>query len=263
MALPRVQTIVGMIGQVVVEELWQIRGVGDKIVHLRDELATMNGILRMLSEADEGSIDLHLVREWMKQVRKLACDSEDFIDDFRLRVNRSVAPPSDGTALSRGKHLVSRGKLQLDTLLLRRALAAKIQDLHARTITVSERRVRYGVDRKALGISNAFAPVSGASASAQVLRPVNDPDQFVGIEDQVADVAERVNLVRFKERDMKLKVFSIVGFGGLGKTTLAVEVCRRVEGEFERQANVSVSQAFDGSKDLKGLLQRSSESSCS
>jgi disease resistance protein RPM1 len=47
-----------------------------------------------------------------------------------------------------------------------------------------------------------------------------------------------------------------VGFGGLGKTTLAIEVCRRLETEFQRQANVSVSQTFEGSNDLQSLLRR-------
>jgi disease resistance protein RPM1 len=58
------------------------------------------------------------------------------------------------------------------------------------------------------------------------------------------------------ENDKQLKVFSIVGFGGLGKTTLAVEVCRQLETEFQRQAQVSVSQTFSGGKDLQGLLKR-------
>jgi disease resistance protein RPM1 len=44
--------------------------------------------------------------------------------------------------------------------------------------------------------------------------------------------------------------------GGLGKTTLAMEVCRQLEVEFDRQAQVSVSQMFDVGKDLKELLKR-------
>ena len=47
-----------------------------------------------------------------------------------------------------------------------------------------------------------------------------------------------------------------MGFGGVGKTTLAMEVCRRLEAEFQRQAMVSVSQAFEADRDLKALLKR-------
>lgn len=52
------------------------------------------------------------------------------------------------------------------------------------------------------------------------------------------------------------KMFPIVGFGGVGKTTLAMEVCKLLEDVFPYQAMVSVSQAFDPTKDIKALLDR-------
>nr|CAB3456054.1 unnamed protein product [Digitaria exilis] len=51
-------------------------------------------------------------------------------------------------------------------------------------------------------------------------------------------------------------MFPIVGFGGVGKTTLAMEVCKLLEDVFPYQAMVSVSQAFDPTKDIKALLDR-------
>jgi len=42
---------------------------------------------------------------------------------------------------------------------------------------------------------------------------------------------------------------------GLGKTTLAVTVCRQLKTEFQCQAQESVSQTFSA-KDLQGLLKR-------
>jgi len=242
-----VEFVVSQLGQLLLDEVQDIRGVGDKVVLLMDELSTMNAFLRMISEADQSAVD-HLVREWEKQVRELAYDAEDCADTYWLRVRRPMAP------LQLPHIIVKWPKYQLEKLLLRRTLAADVKALLARTTTVSERRVRYGIDRAALPRSPWFAPVSAASVSANALRRADDPDdQFVGIRGQVDTLAERI---KADDDDRSLKVFSIVGSGGLGKTTLAVELCRQLEADFQRQALVSVSQAFDGGKDMKGLMAR-------
>jgi len=150
-------------------------------------------------------------------------------------------------------------------------LAADITALRARAAAINEQHSRYGVSLEPLRCPPL--PLAHVPATAVVaLRPAaasGDPShhhQLVGLRSQADTLAEMVRkavTTGNKEdaagppfSDTRLKVFSIVGFGGLGKTTLAMEVCRRLEGEFQRQALVSVSQAFDGAKDLKGLLKR-------
>nr|CAB3445269.1 unnamed protein product [Digitaria exilis] len=143
--------------------------------------------------------------------------------------------------------------LPMSQLRLQRNLAADIKALLERASAVSERRARYRIDPAALPRSPWFAP----AVSAGGLRRADDDtaDQFVGIKEQADKLAERIKAIH-AEDDKKLKVLSIVGFGGLGKTTLAMELCRQLESEFQRQAVVSVSQAFDGGKDMQGLLAR-------
>ena len=75
------QFVAGKFGELLVEEVQQICGIVDKVVYLMDELDTMNGVLQMLSETDESSMD-HLVRKWAKQVRELAYDAEDCADMY-------------------------------------------------------------------------------------------------------------------------------------------------------------------------------------
>lgn len=83
--------------------------------------------------------------------------------------------------------------------------------------------------------------------STRALRRADGPDdQFVGIKKQVNTLAEKI---KKENGDRSLKVFSIVGFGGLGKTTLAVELCWHLDTDFQ-------SQAFDGEKDMKGQMAR-------
>uniref|UniRef100_A0ACD5ZIP9 Uncharacterized protein n=1 Tax=Avena sativa TaxID=4498 RepID=A0ACD5ZIP9_AVESA len=241
------QTLVSTVGQLVGKEFQQLRGVGRKVAALRDELATMNAILRMQSEADDGSVD-HFVREWMKQVRELAYDGEDCVDLylFRMRVRSS-----DG--------LVRRFKRLFETLFRRRHLAGEIQEMRDRAVAISDRHARYGVSRDALRRTPSLTPEPAVRASARTFhRQANESYQVVGMEEQADTLIQRVKagIDGNGDSDKKLKVFSIVGFGGLGKTTLAIEFCRRLETEFQRQANVSVSQTFEGSNDLQSLLKR-------
>ncbi|TVU24763.1 hypothetical protein EJB05_27219, partial [Eragrostis curvula] len=240
------QALVGNLGRLVGAEFQQLRGVGSEVAQLRDELATMNAVLRMQSEADDSAVD-HFVREWMKQVRELAYDAEDCVDLYVFRIRCLL---SDAFYV-RFRRLVA-------TLSLRRRLGSDVKALRARAVAISERHARYGVSREALRRSPHLAPVStAATASARALRPANHADQFVGMADQAGTLVERVKAVSKSDGgERKLRVFSIVGFAGLGKTTLAMEVCRRLETEFQRQAQVSVSQAFDGRNDVIGLLKR-------
>ncbi|TVU41769.1 hypothetical protein EJB05_15317, partial [Eragrostis curvula] len=237
------QSLVSKVGQLLAGEYQQLRGVGGEIAELRDDLAAMNALLRMQSEAKDGAVD-PFIREIMKQVRELAYDSEDRIDLYRLRIK---CRPGDGV-FAKLKHL-------LQTLPSRRNLAGDIRALRARAIAISERHARYGVNREALGWSPAS---SAAPMPAQLLSRAKDDAghrQVIGMKDQIDTLAERLKKVSARAERHR-KVFSVVGFGGVGKTTLAMEVCRLLEADFPYQAFVSVSQAFEPTRDLKALLKR-------
>ncbi|TVU41764.1 hypothetical protein EJB05_15311, partial [Eragrostis curvula] len=241
------QSLISNVGQLLAAEYQQLSGVGGEVAELRDDLAAINALLLMQSEAKDGVVD-HFIKEIMKQVRELAYDSEDRIDLYRLRIK---CRQGDGV-FARMKHL-------LVTLFPRRGLAGDIRALRSRAIDISERHARYGVNREALGWSPASsaAPMLTASAPGQLLSRAKDDAGHrlvVGMKHQIDTLAERLKAPA--EAEHQRKVFSIVGFGGVGKTTLAAEVCRLLEADFPYQAFVSVSQAFDPARDLKALLKR-------
>uniref|UniRef100_A0A0D9YQW1 Rx N-terminal domain-containing protein n=1 Tax=Oryza glumipatula TaxID=40148 RepID=A0A0D9YQW1_9ORYZ len=239
------QALVVNVGQLLGEEYRQLRGVGGEVAKLRDELATMKALLRMQSEAGEGAVD-HFVREWMRQVSEVAYDAEDCIDLYVCRCRVRSLQLSDGV-LSWARNLAS-------TLFPRRRLAGDIKALRAPAIEISERHARYGVNREELRGGSVSSAALVIPASAATLDPAAvSSDQLVGIEGQANTLANK--LMKAVDESSNLKVFSIVGFGGLGKTTLATEVCRKLESVFQRQAMVSVSQAFDASKDMQVLLK--------
>uniref|UniRef100_A0A0D9XVF6 AAA+ ATPase domain-containing protein n=1 Tax=Leersia perrieri TaxID=77586 RepID=A0A0D9XVF6_9ORYZ len=238
-----VQTLVSNVGPLVGKEFKQLRGVGVDVARLRNELATINALLRMQSEADEGGID-HFVREWMKQLREVAYDAEDCVDLYQFRV-RSRS----------GERLFAWSKRLVTTLISRHRLACDIKALRALASSINEQHSSYGFSLDSLRRGRNDAAVVTTTAHAVALDK-NDPDQFVVNKRQAAALAEKIKALKDDDDDdKKLKVFSVVGFGGLGKTTMAVEVCRQLETEFQRQAQVAVSQTFTA-KDLQVLLRR-------
>ncbi|KAF8686785.1 hypothetical protein HU200_043427 [Digitaria exilis] len=237
------ESLVANVRQVLGDEYRLLSGVGGDVTELRDDLATMNALLRMQSEADDGAVD-HFVREWMKQLRELAYDAEDSVDLYKLRVK---CRHGDGMAAwwFKLKHLIR-------TLTERHRLAGEIHALRARAVAISERHARYGVNREALRRSETFAPMVGLRSTAALLR-AKSPDEsnkFVDIGGQAETFAKRL-----KEDEHHFKVFSVVGFGGVGKTTLAMEVCQRLAVDFPYQAMVPVSQTFQPDRDLENLLK--------
>ncbi|KAL6880636.1 hypothetical protein ACP4OV_012201 [Aristida adscensionis] len=237
------QSAVSNVVQLLGEEYRLLRGVGGQVADLRDDLEAINALLVMQLEAEDGAMD-RFVQVCMKQLRELAYDAEDFVDLYKLRIR---CRPGDGVR-ARLNHL-------LGTLFARRRLAGEITTLQARAVAIGDRQARFGVNREALRRAPPLLPAASL-APASAVDAESRRHQLVGIDEQVDTLVQKLTTQVDDEEGDQLKVLSIVGFGGLGKTTLAMEVCRRLEEEFPHQAMVSVSQAFQPSRDLQVLLKR-------
>ncbi|CAM0958649.1 unnamed protein product [Alopecurus aequalis] len=242
------EAFMGKLGVLLVQEIHLILGVRGEVVLLRDDAAMMNALLRMFSEADHDVVD-HFVREWMKQVRELAYDGEDCIDLFVRHISLLPAPRKNDWCGCIRHHF--------DMFVARWKLGNDLKALRARAIAISERRTRYGVYGQALHPSEAFGARVPMSSTPPVFDGANhDPSQFVGMEDQIEKVSKILNPPPPEggggTEQKKLKVCSIVGTGGVGKSTLAMCLFRSFR-DFHYRAIVSVSQHFDLDGLMKGI----------
>jgi hypothetical protein len=87
------KSLLGKLGDLLSQEYSLIRGVRGDIQYINDELASMQAFLRDLSSAPEGQDNR--MKDWMKQIRDMAYDCEDCIDDFAHRLPNE--PVSDFT----------------------------------------------------------------------------------------------------------------------------------------------------------------------
>lgn len=232
--------LVGRLSTLLEKEYAGLKGVRKEIVSLREEVSSMNAtLLKLASEEDPDVQD----REWGNQIRDLSYDMEDCIDDFMLRVDKHGHTTANPVA-DDDKGFFQRNLSKLRTLGARHDIAGKIRELKARVDVVSKRHERY-----------RFPASSSSSSSSGGAVPI-DPrlhafyakeDSLVGIEQPRDEVISLLTQGQGEEAlAKKLKIVSIVGFGGLGKTTLASVVHRKLgEEQFDCRLVVSVSQSPD------------------
>ncbi|CAO2187188.1 unnamed protein product [Urochloa humidicola] len=223
------------------EEYHKLRGVSKQIKFLRDELKAMSITLQMLTDAQDLSGNMKL---WRDEIRELAYDIEDCIDGFMARVDRDDGgggPTGILGLFHKFKKLISRHEI-----------ANEIELLKVRAIDASERHKRYNF------VEQASNSTKSSAVDPRLPALYVEIDELVGIDGPKKHIIEwltRETEVSTSSEERKVTVLSIVGCGGLGKTTLANQVYLKVKGQFECAAFVSVSQNPDVRKILRDIVK--------
>ncbi|KAF8389357.1 hypothetical protein HHK36_026051 [Tetracentron sinense] len=205
-------------------------GVDEQVNSLRAELEWIRSFLK---DADGKRKENERARVWVNQVRDVAYDAEDVIDEFILKVE-SQRGRSLGVIGSLRSSVRSTNKLK--TL---HEVRIQIEKIKRRVKEISENRLRYGIE--ALEPSSRISNNQGWSSSKQKRVAVVEEANAVGIEDDAKMLVRKL-----VEGETRLSVVSIVGMGGLGKTTLAKKVYNStdVRQHFECRAWISLSQEY-------------------
>ncbi|CAD6257439.1 unnamed protein product [Miscanthus lutarioriparius] len=191
----------------------------DKLDLLNQDLEEINTFLTNLSWVEAPNM---MVRHWMNEVRDLSYDIEDYID-------KRMHPSPDSSEESRSEPAVE----ELSTLV------KQAKD-------TLERHNRYDLGRWA---SNPRFVIHGGHGPVPRLN--GDATDLVGINDSKAELIKRLNI----DAEQRL-VVSIQGPPGVGKTTLAKQVYREVEGQFECRAFVRASKMPDTRRLLGNIISQ-------
>jgi hypothetical protein len=209
-------------------EYKKLKGVDTEVSFLKKELSAMSELLEEMDEADKlDSRD----KACRKDLIDMSYDIEDCIDDFMIRIGEEA---SDKVGfLKKATHFVRTLKARYD-------IADQIKKIKNLAIEARERRNSY---------RGIFAPSNASVVGVDPLLPAIYPSCLVGIESQKGELVKWVN-----DDAKQLKVMSIVGFGGSGKTALANQVLQEVKEQFECRGLVSVSQKPNITNLLNDLL---------
>ncbi|XP_047044197.1 disease resistance protein PIK6-NP-like [Lolium rigidum] len=239
---PVVEKLFALLG----DEYTRFKGVRDQIRFLTSELTTMHAFLLKMSEEEEAGHD-PLDKAWMKEVRELSYDMEDSIDDFMTSVDDKDAKP-DGF-INKIKHSLGKlGKMKTS-----RRISKEMEELSKQISEVRERNSSYRTGR-------VIAKMSNLTVDPRALVIFKHASELVGIDEPKAEIIKMLTEDEpCGSAPQHPKVVAIVGFGGIGKTTLAKQVQQELEAQFQCSSFISVSRTPDMMKILRTILSEVSK----
>ncbi|KAL5204098.1 hypothetical protein ABZP36_008969 [Zizania latifolia] len=226
--------------------------------------------IKMIVEAVRKQVAMHLNRidlvinstqdneEASESVTKNECESED-VEAFDAEAE-SVAKCGKKDDFDAADEVAQRRATHLQSNIeeIECCIAADIGNLKARAHHVSERRTRYGVENLPLITGGgAVSNPAGANAPRDRLAP---PRRLIGTTEPVG-MDDAINEIRpwfshGMHNTGELRYLAIVGFGGLGKTTLAKALYRKFGDEFDCRASELASQKFHLQMVLRSLVRQ-------
>jgi len=243
-------TLLGKLGRLLAQEYELIRGVRGDVQYINDELASMKAFLLDIARDSHDNRK----KDWMKQIRDMAYDCEDCVDDFAHRLPNDDSRPNGGGRWS-CPWMVTLLR-DLWTWRHRREIACSIAELKVRAQLIAERRMRYGVENPKTERDKDLEAAT-AAAYDDIAEHQLASRELIGMKEPVGMVANMKKLEDWVKSPVKERaVASIVGFGGVGKTTIAMAIYRKVMNEFDCRASVTVSQNYDQGAVLGDILKQ-------
>ena len=216
---------------------------------------TLLKIHAVLDDAEERQTTSNLVKVWFDELRDLAYDVEDILDEFATEALRCKLNAESSTSNKVRKLIpVCCVSLNTSSVMFDANMRSKIKDINTRLQEIVTQKNDLQLRDCVGGRTRTSRPKLPTTSLVEGLVYGRKEDQKA-----IVDL-----LLSSELHNAQLSVIPIVGMGGLGKTTLAQQVYNddEVKDYFDLKAWVCVSEDFDIVRVTKVILQSVTTETC-
>ncbi|KAJ8646633.1 hypothetical protein MRB53_008381 [Persea americana] len=229
-----VSFVVEELGAIVKDEVGLLASVKKELKSLS---STFSAIQALLADAERKQVTTEGVRDWLGKIKEVAYEVEDILDERRIDAFMSQHDEDDIGKIQKVRSCSLFPCLCFKQVTLRHDIGHRIREVRERLNEISDEKSKFNLE----GVEEREI-MSGERETGSFI----DESNTFGRD----EVKERIidQLVSETSREEKsVSIVSIVGMGGLGKTTLARLLYNdeRVMAQFENRIWVCVSEPFD------------------
>ncbi|XP_057742213.1 putative disease resistance protein RGA4 [Arachis stenosperma] len=221
---------------------------------LEDDIQKFESSLRIINayliDAENKQAKNRSIDEWLKQVREAFDDAGDILDEIEYEAKLNEVVKMYGSIITKVRRFFSYTS---NPLAFRIKMAHKIKDMKQKM----DEKIREG---RNLGIIEQHVNTPALEHNLPWRETASSlPSRVRGRREEKAKIIK--SLMTQKSEANSIDVISIVGIGGLGKTTLAQMVYNdtRVKANFDTLMWVCVSDDFDVKKLIQKIIHAASK----
>ncbi|URD73555.1 NB-ARC domain [Musa troglodytarum] len=234
--------LVGTLTDLAKDEVDLLVGVPGEIQKLQRTLRNIQSVLR---DSEKRRIEDEDVNDWLMELKDVTYDADDVLDECRMEAEKWTPRESDPKPSTFCGFPIFACFREVK---FRYEVGVKIKDLNDRLEEISARRSK-------LQLHAPAAEPRVVPRVSRVTSPVMESD-MVG-ERLEEDAKALVEQLTKQNPSKNVVVLAIVGFGGIGKTTLAQKVFNdgKIKASFRTTIWVCVSQEFSETDLLRNIVR--------
>lgn len=247
-----VSTLVKIVGEKLgsafLNELGLVWGVKRDLESLE---STISAIKDVLEDAEQCCINNKHVYNWLKKLKEVVYDTDDLLDKIHLETEKERQE-----ATSHGHRSEVIGNFLSESNLVKRLkLGHKIRSINRRLDAIAAERAKFHLQGKHVEFKEI-------DVNNWVTWSKIDQDTICGRDSEREKILSQLMQIDGNEN---VSIISIVGLGGVGKTTLAQLAYNNeneFKGYFDLKIWVHVSQNFDIGRIVRAMIESVTQNKC-